>query len=99
MAFIPRHAYIPPESIPRSYFLGHHRAGLTRMTSMLSQIDLIIECRDYRVPLSSTNPMFERLLQGRKRLLVFTKRDVGSPYPPLPSDQKVASLSMPPSTL
>ncbi len=99
MAFIPRHAYIPPESIPRSYFLGHHRAGLTRMTSMLSQIDLIIECRDYRVPLSSTNPMFERLLQGRKRLLVFTKRDVGSPYPPLPSDQKVLSLAMPHYTL
>ncbi|KAF2150073.1 mitochondrial GTPase-like protein 1 [Myriangium duriaei CBS 260.36] len=92
MAFIPRHAYIPPESIPRSYFLGHHRSGLSKMTSMLAQIDLIIECRDYRVPLSSTNPMFERLLQGRKRLIVFTKRDVGSPFPPTLADKKREAL-------
>ncbi|KAF4551531.1 50S ribosome-binding GTPase-like protein 2 [Elsinoe fawcettii] len=91
-AFVPRHVFPPPASLPRSYFLGHHRAGLTKMNSMLSQIDLIIECRDYRVPLTSTNPMFESLLQGRSRIVVFTKRDLGCPSPPLPSDQKRESL-------
>lgn len=48
------------------------------MKTMLSQIDLIIECRDYRVPLSSRNPMFEQSLAGRERLVVYTKRDLGS---------------------
>ncbi|KAI9812755.1 MAG: Mitochondrial GTPase [Pycnora praestabilis] len=48
------------------------------MKTMLSQIDLVIECRDYRVPLTSRNPMFEASLSGRERLVVYTKRDLGS---------------------
>jgi len=48
------------------------------MNTLLSQIDLIIECRDYRVPLTSRNPMFEQSLAGRERLIVYTKKDLGS---------------------
>ncbi|TAQ89206.1 hypothetical protein B7494_g2467 [Chlorociboria aeruginascens] len=48
------------------------------MKTMLSSIDLIIECRDYRVPLTSRNPLFEESLAGRERLVVYTKRDLGS---------------------
>lgn len=77
-AFKARTAFPPLDSLTKSYFLGHHRAGLTKMNSMLSQIDLIIECRDYRVPLTSRNPLFEQSLAGRERLVVYTKRDLGS---------------------
>lgn len=76
--FIPRTVFPRLDSLTKSYFLGHHRAGLTKMNSMLSQIDLIIECRDYRVPLTSRNPLFEHSLAGRERLVVYTKRDLGS---------------------
>ena len=48
------------------------------MKSRLSTIDLIIECRDYRVPVSSQNPLFEENLVGKQRLIVYTKRDLGS---------------------
>ena len=48
------------------------------MKTMLSSIDLIIECRDYRVPLSSRNPLFEANLAGRERLIIYTKQDLGS---------------------
>lgn len=48
------------------------------MKTMLSAIDLIIECRDYRVPISSRNPLFEESLAGRERLIVYTKQDLGS---------------------
>lgn len=48
------------------------------MKTMLSNIDLVIECRDYRVPLTSWNPLFEETLGGRERLLVYTKQDLGS---------------------
>ena len=48
------------------------------MKTMLSSIDLVIECRDYRVPLSSRNPLFEENLAGRQRLIVYTKQDLGS---------------------
>lgn len=76
--FIPRAVFPPLDSLPRSYYLGHHAAGLAKMNSMLSQIDLIIECRDYRVPLTSRNPLFEHSLAGRERLVVYTKRDLGN---------------------
>lgn len=47
------------------------------MKTMLSQIDHIIECRDYRIPLTSRNPMFEDSLAGRERMVVYTKKDLG----------------------
>ena len=75
--FVPRQAFTQLESIPRSYFLGHHRAGLEKMKSMISQIDLIIECRDYRMPLVSRNPMFEETLGEKQRIIVHTKQDLG----------------------
>jgi hypothetical protein len=77
-SFVPRTAFPAQLSLPRSYFLGHHAAGLSTMKTMLSSIDLIIECRDYRVPLTSRNPLFEQSLAGRERLVVYTKRDLGS---------------------
>lgn len=48
------------------------------MKTMLAYIDLVIECRDYRVPLTSRNPLFEENLAGRERLIVYTKQDLGS---------------------
>lgn len=77
MSFIPRHAFPPLPSLPRSYFLGHHKAGLQKMKSLLSTIDLVVECRDYRVPLTSRNPLFEKALEGKERVIVYTKRDLG----------------------
>lgn len=76
--FQPRQAFEAVSSLPRSYFLGHHRSGLEKMKRLTSSIDMIIECRDYRVPLVSRNPLFEASLSGRERLIVYTKRDLGS---------------------
>ncbi|KAF5879347.1 putative mitochondrial gtpase protein [Botrytis fragariae] len=84
--FIPRTAFPQQLSLPRSYYLGHHASGLSRMKTMLSSIDLIIECRDYRVPLTSRNPLFEQSLAGRERVIVYTKRDLG--YQGLAVDKK-----------
>jgi mitochondrial GTPase 1 len=78
--FIPRQTYPHLNSIPRSYYLGHHAAGLSKMKSLINQIDLIIECRDYRTPLVSRNPLFEDTLGERPRLIVYTKQDLGSHY-------------------
>lgn len=76
--FVPRKVFPTLNSLPRSYFLGHHKAGLDKMKTMLSHINLVIECRDYRIPLSSRNPLFEENLAGRERLIVYTKQDLGS---------------------
>lgn len=77
MSFIPRTSFPSLAHIPRSYFLGHHKSGLQKMKSLLSSIDLVVECRDYRVPLTSRNPLFEQSLEGKERLIVYTKRDLG----------------------
>lgn len=47
------------------------------MRALLNQIDFIIECRDYRIPLTSRNPMFEESLADRERVIVYTKKDLG----------------------
>ncbi|KAI9367688.1 P-loop containing nucleoside triphosphate hydrolase protein [Aspergillus egyptiacus] len=76
--FVPRQAFPNYASIPRSYFLGHHKAGLRKMQNMLSSIDYVVECRDSRVPVTSVNPMFEEALGKTRRLIVYTKRDLSA---------------------
>ncbi|KAL2149852.1 hypothetical protein VTH82DRAFT_7528 [Thermothelomyces myriococcoides] len=89
-AFQPRLTYDVSPNIPRSYFLGHHQAGLSRMRHGLSTIGLIIECRDFRVPITSWNPLLEQSLAAsnpaeRSRIIVYTHRDLGPDDSPQPS--------------
>jgi len=79
-SFAPRQVYDHLSSIPRSYFLGHHAAGLSKMKGLLASIDLVVECRDYRTPLVSRNPLFEQNLGERPRLIIYTKQDLGSKF-------------------
>jgi ribosome biogenesis GTPase A len=81
-AFQPRQTYDISPNIPRSFYLGHHHAGLARMRQTLSTVGLIIECRDFRVPITSWNPLLEQSLAGsspaeRARIIVYTHRDLG----------------------
>ena len=77
--FVPRAVFEVSSSITRSYFLGHHTAALTSMRKVLSNIGLILECRDSRVPLTSANPLLESSLAGRDRIIVYTKADLCAP--------------------
>lgn len=77
-SFVPRRVYDHLSSIPRSYFIGHHARALREMKGLLASIDLVIECRDYRTPLVSRNPLFEQNLGDRPRMIVYTKQDLGS---------------------
>lgn len=49
------------------------------MRKILSNINLILECRDSRVPLTSSNPLLETALAGRDRIVVYTKADLCAP--------------------
>ncbi|KAK4225112.1 P-loop containing nucleoside triphosphate hydrolase protein [Podospora fimiseda] len=81
-SFQPRTTFDVSTSITRSYFLGHHHAALNRMRTALSNVGLIIECRDFRVPISSWNPLLEQSLAhsakygNRSRIVVYTHRDL-----------------------
>lgn len=79
--FIPRQVFPHHGYIPKSYFLGHHKSGLQKMKKKFAQMDYLIECRDYRTPVSSINPAFEELLgdiPDTRRLIVYTKSDLGA---------------------
>lgn len=89
--FVPRQAFPHYGAIPRSYFLGHHRAGLTKMKNMLSTIDYVVECRDSRAPVTSINPMFEEALGKTRRLIVYTKRDLSN-TPQSPAQKLVSRI-------
>ncbi|KPM38802.1 hypothetical protein AK830_g7789 [Neonectria ditissima] len=80
--FIPRQAFAVPNSIPKTYYLGHHAAAQAKIVKTLSNISLVLECRDFRLPLSTHNPQLERALAGRERVVVYTKSDlaVDSPH-------------------
>ncbi|KAK4124909.1 P-loop containing nucleoside triphosphate hydrolase protein [Parathielavia appendiculata] len=85
-AFQPRQTFDVSPDIPRSFFLGHHHAGLARMRQTLSTVGLIIECRDFRVPITSWNPLLEQSLAAshpseRARIIVYTHHDLGPPGP------------------
>lgn len=82
-SFTPRLSFASALStnIPRSYYLGHHEAGLREITKRLSNIELVLECRDYRVPISSWNPHLDRAIAGRERIVVYTHRDLGTDSP------------------
>ncbi|KAL2209131.1 P-loop containing nucleoside triphosphate hydrolase protein [Sarocladium strictum] len=79
--FIPRHFFSIPDAIPRTYFLGHHALGAEKIKTILPQISLVLECRDFRLPLSTHNPHLERTIAGRERLLIYTKSDLGTDSP------------------
>ncbi|KAF9879440.1 hypothetical protein CkaCkLH20_02983 [Colletotrichum karsti] len=80
-SFAPRLTFSVSESIPRSYYLGHHHAALRDITSRLSEVGLVLECRDYRVPITSWNPILDRAIAGRQRIVVYTHRDLGTDSP------------------
>ncbi|KAJ2687513.1 Mitochondrial GTPase 1 [Coemansia spiralis] len=50
--------------------------GLKQMRDQMRTIDLIIETRDARIPLSSINMEFERLVGSKARLIVYNKADL-----------------------
>ncbi len=82
-AFQPRKVFEASKDTTKSYFLGHHHAALEEMRRTISHVGLILECRDFRVPITSWNPLLERTLANspaeRKRIIVYTKRDLGPP--------------------
>ncbi|KAH9884157.1 P-loop containing nucleoside triphosphate hydrolase protein [Xylariomycetidae sp. FL2044] len=77
--FVPRTVFEVSSDTTRSYYLGHHASALMSMRKILSNVSLILECRDSRVPLTAANPRLEEVLSGRDRIVVYTKSDLCCP--------------------
>lgn len=62
-----------------NWFPGHMARAIKVLRERLRGVQLVVEVRDARVPLSSVNPAFDRLLGARDRVLVFNKADLANP--------------------
>ncbi|KAJ1838768.1 Mitochondrial GTPase 1, partial [Coemansia sp. RSA 2703] len=49
------------------------------MQDQLRSVDLVVETRDARIPLSSINPQLEQIIGSKSRLVVYNKADLAPP--------------------
>jgi len=61
------------------WFPGHMAKAMREMKEKRSQIDVIIEVLDARIPLSSRNPVLAEVFSGKPRLIILNKEDLANP--------------------
>lgn len=59
-----------------NWYPGHMARAQRLLAEQLSRVDLAVELCDARVPQASRNPALQRLLSGKRRLLVLGKADL-----------------------
>lgn len=76
--FVPRFEF-PQYNIPLSDFKGHQVKALRKFQYLAPQLNMVLELRDLRAPLSTRNVLFDKFFMGGnekiKRLIVYTKKD------------------------
>ncbi|KAG4300909.1 hypothetical protein PCK1_002986 [Pneumocystis canis] len=72
--FFPRYTY--NYKLKTSWFPGHMSSGFKDIKDLLRNIDLVIETRDSRVPISSHNIFLEKVIKGKERIIIFNKHDL-----------------------
>ena len=64
---------------PIQWFPGHMAKTKRMMRECLSEVDIIIELLDARIPYSSKNPEIDSLINGKPKVTVFTKSTLADP--------------------
>ncbi|MDO4799963.1 MAG: ribosome biogenesis GTPase YlqF [Bacillota bacterium] len=62
--------------MPINWYPGHMKKTSDIIVENLKLVDVVVELRDARIPISSRNPKFDELLQGKSRLIVLNKSDL-----------------------
>lgn len=60
------------------WFPGHMAKTKKLITEHLKAVDVAVELLDARIPMSSANPMVEKLLQNKPRIIVLNKSDLAN---------------------
>lgn len=69
--------FIFPKNFKINWFPGHMNKTYKSLPEAIKKIDLFLEIRDSRIPLSSGNPEIEHLLtENVKRVILFNKFDI-----------------------
>lgn len=73
--FRPRSEF-PEYRVALAQLKGHQTKALTRMQQLAPQINLVLELRDSRTPLSSSNVLIDKIFKGKDKVIVYTKGDM-----------------------
>lgn len=57
----------------------HMRDAIDTVRSHIKNIDLVLEVRDARAPISTVNPELEALTKGKRRIVLLNKMDLAAP--------------------
>ncbi len=58
------------------WYPGHIAKAEKQLSNNLKKVDLVIEIRDARIPISTSHPHLERWIKGKQHLLVINRRDM-----------------------
>ncbi len=58
------------------WYPGHMAKAKRLMREQISNVDIVVELRDARIPLSSENPVLKELAPHKAKVIVFTKSDL-----------------------
>ncbi len=61
---------------PIQWYPGHMEKARRQMAESLSHVDLLIELRDARAPLSSANPLIMQMVNQKPHLIILSKADL-----------------------
>ncbi|CAI5756028.1 unnamed protein product [Candida verbasci] len=73
--FIPRSIF-PDYNISLSHFKGHQQKALVKLGHLMPQIDLLLEIRDSRAPISTINQLFNKISPNKQKLILYSKKDL-----------------------
>lgn len=59
-----------------NWYPGHMKKAVDMLEEQLKLVDIVIEILDARIPLSSKNPVIERLSKNKKRIILLNKMDL-----------------------
>ncbi|MDR1605762.1 MAG: ribosome biogenesis GTPase YlqF [Streptococcaceae bacterium] len=59
------------------WFPGHMSKARRQVQENLKHVDLVMELVDARLPLSSRNPMLDKIIGNKPRLVIINKKDLG----------------------
>lgn len=68
--FVPRVAF-PDYRVVQTNFRGHHVQTLKKLQQLMPQIDLVLELRDARAPISTKNILLDRLFEKKNKIILY----------------------------
>lgn len=63
-----------------NWYPGHMKRSIDRIRESLKLVDIVAEIVDARIPFSSRNPLIDKIISGKPRLIILNKVDMANPY-------------------